>query len=405
VNKNRPAEVFISHVEEDGKVALEIKAALQQKGISAWCYEEDNDLGNRLDNVTKAISNCRVFLLLASDRVFESFEVHREIEAAYVSHKRIVPLRLNVTHADLEQRLPNSPVLIGTTVSLLIPPEGIAVIMPAVIRGLERLGVTIAPTPDDVREKSANNAIPVVDTRLLEWIFVPPGKFTIGSDLAAMKRLLDSFGMEYEDNLDKLVVPISQKFVPEFWITKHPITNEQYQQFVIEHPSSDESEHRPVPPYLARHPVVMVTWHEAFAFGAWMGCNLPTAEQWEKAARGDSDLRHYPWGDLFDAHKCACAEDECQGTSPVGSFPDGNSPYGLTDMTGNVMEWLRNRKDGDSAGAKGGAFDMTCKLYGLIHFTTWVELTYADSDHGFRIVSARDPKQLSARFNHSVSNQ
>jgi len=57
------------------------------------------------------------------------------------------------------------------------------------------------------------------------------------------------------------------------------------------------------PPDLARHPVVQVTWDEAQAFCAWEGKTLPTAEQWEYAARGPQALQ-FPWGRSFDPSRC-----------------------------------------------------------------------------------------------------
>jgi len=95
------------------------------------------------------------------------------------------------------------------------------------------------------------------------------------------------------------------------------------------------------------HPVVNVSWNDAQAFCAWTGLALPTEEQWEKAARG-TDGRKYPWGDRWDARRCVCSvgRANAESTVPVGSKPEGASPYGCLDMAGNVREWCADWYDG-----------------------------------------------------------
>ncbi len=109
------------------------------------------------------------------------------------------------------------------------------------------------------------------------------------------------------------------------------------------------------------HPINCVDWLQAKAFCAWAGKRLPTEEEWEYAARG-RDARRWPWGnappgpELLNAcdKECARARQRSQSleapllfeasdgwatTAPVGSYPEGESAFGVLDLAGNVWEW------------------------------------------------------------------
>ncbi|MBX6313325.1 MAG: formylglycine-generating enzyme family protein [Isosphaeraceae bacterium] len=99
-----------------------------------------------------------------------------------------------------------------------------------------------------------------------------------------------------------------------------------------------------------KHPVVHVSWEDAAAYAQWAGKRLPTEAEWEYAARGGLERKHFVWGDelkpegkwmanIWQGHFPVenKAEDGYSRTAPVGSFPPNG--FGLYDMAGNVWEW------------------------------------------------------------------
>ncbi len=139
-----------------------------------------------------------------------------------------------------------------------------------------------------------------------------------------------------------------------FYIDKYEVTNDDYKKFVDatghrapKHPGKSEYniwEGNNFPPGLARHPVVNVSWADAVAYARWSGKRLPSETEWEKAARG-TDGRLYPWGNRFERNNCNSSESKRRGTSPVGNYPYGASPYGCFDMAGNACEWTSTLYD------------------------------------------------------------
>ena len=153
-----------------------------------------------------------------------------------------------------------------------------------------------------------------------------------------------------------------------FYVDRTEVTNAQYARFLAaeakagndaqwRHPSQPPSKKDHEPRFWddknlgkahANRPVVGVDWLDAYAYAKWAGRRLPTAAEWERAARG-TDGRTFPWGNepprqglVYRANYFAAfpAADGHQFTAPVGSFPNGASPAGCLNMAGNAAEWV-----------------------------------------------------------------
>jgi len=184
--------------------------------------------------------------------------------------------------------------------------------------------------------------------------------------------------------------PARTVVVAAFAIDRHEVTNAQYREFVDQisrsgdhrlcHPDEpDGKDHTPrywrdFNPLLkdasyARttpfgpetfmadaKPVVGVDWFDAYAYAAWAGKRLPTEAEWELAARG-TDGRRWPWGNEWrwgraniggerrgmDVSVRGREKDGYIYSAPVGSYPQGRSPFGCYDMAGNAAEWCAER--------------------------------------------------------------
>lgn len=175
-----------------------------------------------------------------------------------------------------------------------------------------------------------------------EWIKIPGGS-----------------GMMKTNEGIKLAIPTET-----YWMSKYPITNEQYAKFIQVGGYHEERwwtdtgwETRQKAKWIeprywhqtkwngAEQPVVGISWFEAVAFCLWLSeatskdILLPTEAQWQYAAQGQDGLI-YPWGNEWGSAHCNNRKNSIRHTTPVYRYEGkGDSPFGVVDMVGNVWEW------------------------------------------------------------------
>jgi formylglycine-generating enzyme len=103
-----------------------------------------------------------------------------------------------------------------------------------------------------------------------------------------------------------------------------------------------------------RHPMNCVDWNQASAYCRWAGERLPTEEEWEWAARGQSRGTTYPWGN--EAPRSQACWNHGDGTCAVGSYPAGDAPGGIHDLAGNVFEMTATHFTATTHVGRGGAW-------------------------------------------------
>lgn len=188
----------------------------------------------------------------------------------------------------------------------------------------------------------------------LVWCVVPAGKFFMGNVKRVDKMMLGDKSSQHLLHLST------------FAVSKYPITNAQYRAFVSDggystrwlncwttagwqwrkdHGINEPARYGGVLDS-SNHPVVGVSWYEAIAFCRWLSSKLerqillPSEAEWEKACGVDG--RRYPWNDKQISDHANYNKMGIGTTTTVGIFPKGQSPYGVLDMAGNVVEWTRS---------------------------------------------------------------
>ncbi len=216
-----------------------------------------------------------------------------------------------------------------------------------------------------VRYNDSSRPLTARSSAMPEWVTIPAGKFLFGED----KREI---------------------ILPAFQISKFPITNQQYEYFLLanpQHPVPGNWKSREAPVGKSRHPVVMVTLQDAFAFCRWVDARLPSEQEWEKAARGERGDT-YPWGEAWeDGVYCNNWDARMGATTPVDKYARGVSPYGVWDLVGNVWEWTDSEYQGPFMHVlRGGSWRVFGKFAMRLVQREMMIVGEARDDLGFRCV-------------------
>ncbi|TFH00890.1 MAG: hypothetical protein E4H13_06285 [Calditrichales bacterium] len=258
------------------------------------------------------------------------------------------------------------------------------------------------------QNKTKGNTLP------FDFVLVPAGEFTYGQDAHHLHLAYDFKIMKYEVTNMQYVKFLNAKMALNEIYIDAGVVEGAYDgdsrispgTYVYLDMKGQDSECKVfykngkfgIEPGFETHPVVDVTWFGANAFARDYQCRLPTEEEWEKAARGNTGW-NFPWGDQADqshANYFDSGDPYDNGTTPVGYYngskyggfqtTDSPSPYGAYDLAGNVWEWTNSFYSATSEHRviRGGSWG-----YSTFVLPSWVRFNgfpYQGPQVGFRLV-------------------
>ena len=329
---SRPLKVFICHSSDDKAAVRALYKKLVAQGVNTWLDEEKLLPGQdwQLEIPGALESSDAVLVCLSPSSIKKEGYVQKEIKFALDKAKEkpegtifIIPVRLR--ECDIPKQLRQ-----WQWVDLF---EDV---------GYDRLIRSLTE-----RAKGLGLELPLTGMAPVAWnlqtwanmsfVHIPAGNFIMGS------KEDNPNASEAEKPQHKIELPY------DFYIGRYPVTNAQYNQFVLatgHHDiETDERQKR------TDHPAANITWYDAQDFCKWLNqtigsklpqplrFRLPTEPEWEKAARGDQG-NEWPWGNEWDANLCNSMESGNDTITRVGYYsPGGDSPCGAAEMAGNVWEW------------------------------------------------------------------
>jgi hypothetical protein len=137
------SDIFISHAERDYATVEAVARGLESAGYATWFHERDSAGGaSYLIQTREAIVEAKAVVLIVSRASLASHQVTKEVVRAHETHRPLIPLLVGVTDAQYKELQPEWEEAIGAATSLVIPPEGVDAILPRVLRGLQKMGIS-----------------------------------------------------------------------------------------------------------------------------------------------------------------------------------------------------------------------------------------------------------------------
>ncbi|MCA9114853.1 MAG: SUMF1/EgtB/PvdO family nonheme iron enzyme [Planctomycetaceae bacterium] len=153
------------------------------------------------------------------------------------------------------------------------------------------------------------------------FMFIPGGGGPLGADAGPA------------DASPQLTIPLKP-----FYMQQHEVTLKQYRVY-RDDVFATKKRYRPQPLNVDspdNHPALGLAWGEGGFYARWIGADLPTEAEWERAARTEAGWRT-PWG---NGRAIWSRSRELHQIDPVMSFRTDVSPYGVFDLAGNAREWV-----------------------------------------------------------------
>ncbi len=248
-----------------------------------------------------------------------------------------------------------TPAVAVTTLASRVPP-------PASVT----LTVTLSPTPKatEPAQPPVPTPIPTLNAPTLTLQAFQPGQPITQAGIAMIYIRGGTFNMG--SDASPLEKPIHAVTLSAYYLDRYEVTNTAWAACVVAGAchlpgSTDGYDGKPYYGVDAfnNYPVIFVSWFNADSYCHWRGGRLPTEAEWEMAARWNpatGAVAIYPWGDDWNPANLNYCDASCLNDNPrfkdtsyndnwpqmapVGTFPADASSLGLSDMGGNVAEWV-----------------------------------------------------------------